>query len=169
MFSDQLNTHQYVLKIIAIDTYGHQVFLSQGISSARKLFDTNYGTNQCIVEKACSKLFVVDMDNIFISQNWHEAISSKISTFTKARIIGNLTEMEWYILCNTHIGKWKSFESCSSPSSTNILSETPSGTLIPFGSRLYIIITKVIINWSSMILINHWPTSSCVGEWRITD
>ena len=90
---------------LLIETYGHQILLTQGISSARKLINTKDDIHQSLLNKAQYKLFVTDMEQIIIFWNCHQFISSKIYAFAKADIIDKIDETGWSSFCNTYIGK----------------------------------------------------------------
>ena len=57
---------QHVLIILNIDTELQQLFIFQGNYPVRNIIYTNHETYQPLVKNTHSKLFLVDIDQIFI-------------------------------------------------------------------------------------------------------
>ena len=66
MFSTKPKVLQYVLTILEICTNVHNLFLSRVIYYISKLIHTKYNMYRSLVDKPNSKLFMVDIDQIFI-------------------------------------------------------------------------------------------------------
>ena len=96
----RLNNIQKVMTTLSIDTELHHLLIYQGNDSLRKLIQTENDTYQSLVDNAQIKFFAVDIDQIFIFEQWHHIIYSKIFTFTDSNIIFKRTDEEWYIFCN---------------------------------------------------------------------
>ena len=91
----QLDILQHVLIILDIETGLQQLFISQEDYSAKNIIHTNHETYQPLVKNPHSKLFLVDIDQIFIIQNFHFTTFSKILTATEDDILYKITEKQW--------------------------------------------------------------------------
>ena len=85
----------HVLMILEIDTELQQLFIFKGNYSAKNIIHTNHETYQPLVKNPHSKLFLVDIDQIFIIQNFHFTTFSKILTATEDDILYKITEKQW--------------------------------------------------------------------------
>ena len=105
MVVTRLGILQNVQKIPEIGKEGQKLLIYHGISSLRKLHNTTDEVYQSLVDKEHSKLFTADKDQIFIFRSWYQDASLNKSTFEEVEIMDNLTETEWYHLCNSYIGQ----------------------------------------------------------------
>ena len=92
IFVTKLKIINHVLTILDIKTKLQQIFISQVIGYIGKLINTKNDNWQYIVNKTHSKLFLVDIDQIFIFQKFHYNNFTKIPTNTEANILYNLTK-----------------------------------------------------------------------------
>ena len=100
MFRTKLKILQHVLAILDIDKKGNTLFLSQVTDYVIKLINTKYNIYWTLLDKPQSKLFMVDIDQIFIFQQWRHNTFIRIPTTIEADIIYKFTEEEWDIVCN---------------------------------------------------------------------
>ena len=77
MFVTKFKIIHHVLKILDIETRGHQIFLDQGIYSIGNIIHNKYDIYQFLVEKPHSKFFMADIYQIFIFQKWHHTTLSR--------------------------------------------------------------------------------------------
>ena len=71
MFGTKINNLQNVLTIIDIETNINKLLIFQGIDSVIKMIHTKYNIYRSLLEKSNSKFFMVEIDQIFIFQQWH--------------------------------------------------------------------------------------------------
>ena len=71
MFGTKINNLQNVLTIIDIETNINKLLIFQGIDSVIKMINTKYNIYRSLLEKSNSKFFMVEIDQIFIFQQWH--------------------------------------------------------------------------------------------------
>ena len=71
MFTTKPKVLQHVLKILEIETKVNNILLAQGIDYVRCMIHYKYNIYRKLVYKLHSKLFMVDLDQTFIFQQWH--------------------------------------------------------------------------------------------------
>ena len=79
--------------------------IDNDISSVRKVSDSTDEAVQPLVDKEHSKLFAVDMDQIFIFLAWYQYASHNNSALKEIEIMNNITVTEWEHFCNSYIGQ----------------------------------------------------------------
>ena len=66
MFGTKLKILQHVQAILDINTKGQKLFLAQVTDSIIKLINNKYNIYWSLLDKPQSKIFMVDIDKIFI-------------------------------------------------------------------------------------------------------
>ena len=77
----------------------------QGVDSVSKMILTKNNIYQSLVDKLHSKLFMVDMGQLFIFQQWYHTTFIRSPTNNKADILYKFTEEERDRLFNEYIAE----------------------------------------------------------------
>ena len=89
--------------MLDIVTEGQKILFCQGVNFVETLIHSNYDIYQSLVYKTHSKLFMVNIYQTFIFQQWCHVSFIGIPNSSKADILYKFTEEEWYTLCNAYI------------------------------------------------------------------